>query len=310
MKPSTLSPNQKALVLGTALWGWGINRRNAYQLLERFLRNGGSMVDTATNYPINKRDKDFGLAIRWIADWIELNNDSKLSLIVKIGSIDNMGSQNVDLRPESIIKSANNLRDLFAEALYCISVHWDDRDGGEVQMRSIDQTVKAMADLEKSGLAVGMSGIRHPDLYYKAAPALANKWIIQVKENFITSQARESYQPFFPDAAYLAYGINLGGIKTGSLKQDSSIRLRKINIPDLLVEKLSAVLDSDHDFVPRPTSLNELALAKAYANPALSGVIIGPRNVEQLDNAMQYWDRLKQQAKGSESRKAFDKLFA
>jgi len=309
MKPSNLSPNQKTLVLGTALWGWGINRRNAYQLLERFLRNGGAIVDTATNYPINKCDKDFGLATRWIADWIELNGDSKLSLIVKIGSVDNMGGASIDLRPESIIRSANSLRDLFAGALSCISLHWDNRNGEEVQLRSIDQTVKAMADLEKSGLAIGMSGIRRPDLYYKAAPALADKWIIQVKESFITSLARELYQPFFPEATYLAYGINLGGIKAGSLNQDSSIRLRKINISDLFVEKLSAVLNSDHGFVPRPTSLNELALAKAYVNPALSGVIIGPRNVEQLDNTMHYWDRLKQQTKGSESQKLFDKLF-
>jgi len=302
------SPEKKALVLGTALWGWGINRHGAYELLERFLEGGGSIIDTATNYPINKCEDNFGLARRWIADWIAIHGASNMSLIVKVGSVDNMGTPHNDLRPESIIRSANTLRDQFGDALSCLSIHWDDRASEKNQFHSIDQTVKVMSELEGSGLSIGMSGIKRPDLYYKAAPALSDKWIIQAKENVSTSLARETYQKFFPQARYLAYGINMGGVKVKPPQNNSSIELRGIDVPVSLVEKLSAFLNSDYSFEPRPTSLNELALACSYTNPALSGVIIGPRNIGQLVDTMKYWKKLKLSTTGVEGHKLFDRL--
>ena len=51
-------PIDKTLVLGTALWGWGVDRNEAYKLLESFFENGGAVVDTSTNYPINKCKMD------------------------------------------------------------------------------------------------------------------------------------------------------------------------------------------------------------------------------------------------------------
>jgi len=150
-----------------------------------------------------------------------------------------------------------------------------------------------MSALESDGFAIGLSGIKHPELYYKANPALADRWVIQVKENFVTSRARKSYQRWFPNAKYLAYGINLGGLKTEPAATDSSIELRQINIPLSTSEKLVGILNSSHNFEPRPASLNELALAAAYVNPALSGVIIGPRNLNQLESTLEYWRKLK-----------------
>ena len=308
MKIFDISPNRKTLVLGTALWGWGISRHIAYEILEKFLRNGGTIIDTATNYPINKCGKDFGLAIRWIADWVSVNKGSNLSLIVKIGSTDNMGGSSIDLRPESIFRSANTLRNQLGETLSCVSIHWDERSDEEKQRHSIDQTVKAMVELEKSGLEIGISGIRRPDLYYKAAPTLCDKWVIQIKENVSTRLARQSYQEFFPRARYLAYGINLGGLKKETPKKSSSLSLRKIDIPDSLVEKLSFFLNSDHGFEPKPISLNDLALASSYVNPALSGVIIGPRNVEQMVNTIEYWQQLRQRANRIDDHKLLDEL--
>jgi aryl-alcohol dehydrogenase-like predicted oxidoreductase len=290
---SNLSREDKSLVLGTALWGWGVDRNNAYELLEKFLNNGGSHIDTATNYPINKYKEDFGLAVKWIADWVSVNGSSKLALTVKIGSVDNMGTPDVNLAPSDIDRSANKLREKFGKALSCISVHWDNRTNHKNQTSSIEQTVNAMSTLESEGIAIGLSGIKHPELYYKANPALADRWIIQVKENFVTRYARESYQRWFPNAKYLAYGINLGGLKTEPAATDSSIELRQINIPKSTSEKLVCILNSSHHFEPRPASLNELALAAAFVNPALSGVIIGPRNLSQLESTLEYWHKLK-----------------
>lgn len=304
----TFTPDNKKLVLGTALWGWGIERREAYQLLEHFLQSGGSIVDTATNYPINKHKEDFGLAVSWMADWVQQHGDSSLELIVKIGSRDNMGSPDVNLTPDHIERAADTLKNQFANELSCISIHWDNRADDEHQMAAIAQTVEAMSKLEQAGLSIGLSGIKYPQLYFKADPALAEKWIIQVKENFMTRAAREAYQTWFPKAMYLAYGINLGGLKIEAPKTNSSIELRQINIPQLLTERLGHFLNSDHGFEPRPMTLNELALAASYVNPTLSGVVIGPRNLQQLENTLAYWESLKEHANKSVDVQVFNQL--
>lgn len=283
----------KKLVLGTALWGWGVTRNDAYKMLDIFFEYGGEFVDTATNYPINKCKEDAGIAIKWLSDWKCLNKSSKFSLIVKIGSLDNIGSANIDLSRENIFSITDDLKDKFEDSLSCISIHWDNRGGHFDDFQLIDKTVDALTEIEESNISVGISGIRFPELYYKASPELSKKWIIQVKENFVTSLARTRYEEFFPFAKYLAYGINLGGVKIGSAENNSSIELRKISIPLSLVDILSDFMSSAHDFHPRPTTLNELALATSYAKKSLSGVIIGPRNISQLINTMNYWNRLK-----------------
>ena len=203
-----------------------------------------------------------------------------------------MGSPNFDLSQKNIINTTNSLRDKFGGSLSCISIHWDNRGGDIDDSLLIDKTVDAMSELESSGLSIGMSGIKFPELYYKANPSISDKWTIQVKENFLTNSAREAYKAFFPLAKYLAYGTNLGGLKIESLTSDSSINLREIRVPPSLVEELSTFLSSNHTLQPRPSSLNELALIASYVNPSLSGVIIGPRNVKQLTSTIDYWRKL------------------
>ncbi|EJN33190.1 aldo/keto reductase [Pseudomonas sp. GM80] len=306
MNMPNFTPDNKQLVLGTALWGWGIDRSEAYALLEYFLAQGGQFVDTATNYPINKQAADFGLAVRWIADWVKSNRESNLKLIVKIGSRDNMGSPDIKLSTDDIEHAVRSLQEQFADTLCCISVHWDNRS--DEARDSIAQTVQTLSRLNQTGLAIGLSGIKYPELYFKAEPTLAEKWIIQVKENFMTQKAREAYQTWFPNAKYLAYGINLGGLKSEAPKTGSSIALRNINISELFTEKLVEFINSPHEFNPRPTTLNELALAASYVNPVLSGIVIGPRNLEQLKGTLAYWALLEAHADKPTGLKVFDQL--
>jgi aryl-alcohol dehydrogenase-like predicted oxidoreductase len=306
MSISPLTQDNKKLVLGTALWGWGIDRHEAYVMLENFLLMGGQFVDTAMNYPINKQEGDFALAVRWIADWVKCNQKSDLALTVKVGSSDNMGSPDVKLSPDDIEQAASTLLRQFDCSLSCISIHWDNRSDDDCE--NIVQTVQAMSRLNQAGLRIGLSGIKHPELYLKADASLAEKWIIQVKENLMTRKARETYLPWFPEAKYLAYGINLGGLKSEVPEVGSSINLRKINIPQSFTEKLIDLIHSKHEFEPRPTSLNELAMAALYLNPALSGAVIGPRNLDQLKNTLGYWESLKKMADKEKGQNIFFNL--
>lgn len=290
------SPASKVLALGTALWGWGVDRSTAHQILDRYVMLGGSIIDTAANYPINKRPEDFGMATNWIAEWIAVNGEEALSVLVKIGATDNMGGPNANLERAFILQSEDFFRGRFGTALAGIAVHWDNRGDGENDADAIAGTVDALTRLNASGLSIGFSGVRRPDLYLKAAPELAAKWWIQVKENALSSAARHLYFRFFPNARYLAYGINMGGVKRDLPVEGSSLTIRGIKRPDALVERLSAFLSSDHGLYPVPASLNDLALTISFLNPALSGVIIGPRTLEQLESTLFFWKRLKMEA--------------
>ena len=304
-----IPPSRKHLILGTALWGWGVARNEAYSLLEYHLENGGALVDTATNYPINKCKEDFGLAIKWLHAWKVANPDAEFSLIVKTGSQNNLGGSAVDLTPDNIIDTTNRMRDLFADTLSCISVHWDNRGDIPSDQNAIKETVDTMARIHETGLDIGLSGIKHPKLYLQSNPSIANNWMIQVKENFLTKSARLSYEKFFPSAKYYAYGVNMGGVKAEPSKSDSSLRLRGIKTEASTIERIESFLGLDHRIKPEPTNLNELALAFAYHNPSLAGVIVGPRNVTQLQTSQDYWSQLNQSETSSKGFSRLAELF-
>ncbi len=304
-----ISSSRKPLILGTALWGWGVTRNEAYALLEHYLEKGGDLVDTATNYPINKCKEDMGLAIKWLADWKAAHQNAQFSLIVKIGSKNNLGVSEVDLTPSNIIKTTNRMRDVFADALSCVSIHWDNRGDSPSDQNAINETVETMAKVRETGLDIGLSGIKHPALYLQSNPVLANDWIIQVKENFLTKSARLSYEKCFPSTRYFAYGINMGGVTTEALKSDSSINLRAIKTELSLIERIKSFVELNHGIQPYPATLNELSLAFACFNPSLAGVIIGPRNVTQLLTTLDYWRQLNQSEISSNNFSRLAELF-
>lgn len=283
----TINKTDKKLFFGTAMWGWGIDKQAAFNMLNAFIENGGVYVDTATNYPIDKAPQHFGLAIDWLSEWVSIYGEQHLKILVKIGSIDNSGNDRTNLSASNIEKTRNYLDKKLDSSLSCISVHWDNRDDFD----SIGETVNALNSINKSGLDIGISGIMRPDLYYKSAPELDGKWIIQAKNNLVTTGPVDSYLEYFTKSKCLAYGINMGGLKR-DFDPSSSMTLRGIKSDDKILNNVEEFLLSNYSLKPKPTSLNELSLALSYLNPKLDGVIIGPRNIDQLLNSIVYWNLL------------------
>ncbi|RXJ78000.1 oxidoreductase [Arcobacter sp. F155] len=281
---------EKRLILGTALWGWGVSKKEAFLILDNYVENGGLYIDCATNYPINKNIKDYGLALLWIEEWIKINN-KKLFIIVKVGSIDNLGTPNFDLSSNNILTVSKRLTDIFGDSLGCISVHWDNRIENK-DFKLVQETVIALKEIkEKNNLSIGLSGIKNPRFYYEAMPDLVDDWIIQCKENFLTQEARLNYQEYFPLAKYYAYGINMGGIKLSDEKSVSA-RIREINYSSKLKEVISTSLQDNQIIDNGLSTVNDLNMAFIFLNTIYNGIIIGPRTVEQLISTFKTWDVL------------------
>lgn len=280
----------KNLILGTALWGWAISKKEAFSILDKYVELGGRYIDCATNYPINKNINDYGLALKWIKEWIKINKIN-LFIIVKVGSVDNLGSPSYDLSRNHILTIYDNIFQSFGESLGCISVHWDNRNDTK-DFELVQETVYGLKELKDKGLSIGLSGIKNPELYFRAMPELSMDWIIQCKENFLTEDSRLKYQQFFPNAQYYAYGINMGGLKISENEQAVSAKIRKIIYPnrlkDILVNGLSDGLIQGFGL----ENINDLNTAFIFLNPIYSGIIIGPRTEEQMSLTFKSWQKL------------------
>lgn len=273
--------------LGTALWGWGVDRATVFRLLDRYYESGGRLVDTAANYPINGSVSDFGAAPRLIRDWLAANPGVQLGVLHKIGSVNNLGGPETALTPSDLFVSTELASGLYGSSLATISIHWDNRDSAD----EISATVETLLKLADEGFEIGFSGVKRPDLYRQACGDRYADWRIQVKENAATQAARDHYTPHFPKARYIAYGINMGGIKLTPPETASSVELRGVQeLP--IADALRAIMVDADQFEPRPESLNHLALALTWSNPALSGAILGSRNLNQLNDNISFVSEL------------------
>lgn len=283
---------KKMLLLGTALWGWKVPKATAFSILDTFIEAGFNWVDCALNYPINGQAEDMGLAIKWLAEWQRSNPANSFFLFLKLGAASNLYSPESRLDAASLAGQVAGYSETFGASLKGIGIHWDNRGREETEFPLIAETLDFFSKLEDQGYLIGFSGVAHPKVYQELAPQLAEKWFIQVKENMLTSEARKAYLPFFPRAKYISYGINMGGIKSGTPPlSNSSLALRNIKHDPAVVERLNALLKQE-TLPPIPKNLNDLALSHNYRNNSLAGTIIGPSTIEQTLATLEYWKAL------------------
>ena len=189
----------ESLILGSARWGSKIDKGTVFKMLDKFIEHGGRQIDGAVNYPINGIAKDFGLANRYLSEWISLNSEVDLNIFIKLGSINNSGGPESDLSAKVLHKNFEILQQDFGTSLGGIGVHWDNR--GIDRIEQINETIQQFSCLHDNGFRIGMSGVKEIETYSQLAPNLQNAWEIQVKENVDDHTIRESYMNFFPEAS-------------------------------------------------------------------------------------------------------------
>lgn len=280
---------EKKLILGTALWGWKVNKLECFRMLDILHeRTGNALVDTAINYPINKNKSDFGKANLWLKEWLKINTGKDLKIIQKVGSLDNTGNPNCDLTSQSIIKSYRDWSQYFRNSLFSIGVHWDNRLNNEL----IYDTLSALSEIKDSGFKICLSGIKFPKIYKNCSNGFLDDCMIQVKENIASNKARMEYEKYFPNAKYIAYGINMGGLKKSKVQPDSSLTLRNQHIPTEISQSLEQLLGEMESTIFDAHSYNDLALLFSFSNPKLDSVIVGPSNENQLIETLDFWAKL------------------
>lgn len=256
----------ESLILGSAKWGADVSKKTAFALLDKFVEAGGIYVDGAMNYPINSVVEDFGLANRYLSEWISLNPEVNLNVFVKLGSVNNFGGPEHDLSPKTINRNFELLQQIFGSSLGGVGVHWDNRGLDEVDQ--IKATIEEFDRFHHKGFRIGMSGVKEIKSYFELGPKLRDFWEIQVKETIDDHTIRENYAQFFSKASYLVYGINSGKKLTtcsvqGSFENDNENQKQESKA-DLYFFWIKKILESHQ----------------------VKKVILGPRTVQQLDSIL------------------------
>jgi len=292
MKPfNILSPT---LILGTAMWGWTTPRDTCFALLDRFYEAGFREVDGATNYPINKSPEDFRKAEGILLEWIKAHEAPDLRVMMKVGSINNLRTPENNLSKSFLLMLLDEYRNEFGDNLDTFMIHWDNRSGE----KEIRESLEALDIAREQGLRIGLSGIKHPEVFARLNEEFGFGLRIQIKHNLLYSDYSR-YPLFHGRAGFIAYGINAGGIKLdpSQYHEKSSLRVRGGNTKEEhpKAAPLRAILqqaNQDSGRLPAST-FNHCGMAYAFHSPDIEGILLGTSKPEQLEDSLHFYDALR-----------------
>ncbi|MEO1260674.1 MAG: aldo/keto reductase [Bacteroidota bacterium] len=288
-----LPENSPALILGSAMWGWNVDKNVVFNLLDEWYAAGFRQVDAATNYPIDKKPAHFRLAEKMLLEWIGANGIEDLQVMMKIGSVNNLFTPENILTKSFILMMLDEYRHLFKNNLHTLMVHWDNRSDKD----EINDTLEALAIAENNNLKVGLSGIKFPKIYADLNEQYQMDFSIQLKHNVIYSDYQR-YAPFHGKRRFITYGINAGGLKLnkGKYSVKSTLKTRGGNIEEapVVLKKIKKIID-DHNSANSNFLLSEffqVGLIYAFYHPEVKSILLGASNVEQLKSNLHFYQRL------------------
>ncbi len=275
------------------MWGWTTPRDRCFDLLDRFYAAGLREVDAATNYPINKQPEDFRRSETILLEWINAHGVSDLKVMMKVGSLNNMRTPDHNLTRSFLLLNLDDYRFRFGDNLDTLMIHWDNRsDAGAIR-----ETLEALSVAHEYHLRVGLSGVRHPEVYAAENRAYQLDFRIQIKHNLLHSDYHR-YPQFHGRRRFITYGINAGGIKLNPAEyhDHSSLAVRGGDVSSAhpITTPLETLLTDANRNAKRPAvqSFNHCGLCFAYHSPDIGGILIGPSRTEQLDDSLAFFRAL------------------
>lgn len=291
---SAKTPTADELMLGTAMWGWTVDKTHAFQLLDAWYAAGERKVDTATNYPIDRHPGHFRLAESFLAEWIKAHGVKDLAVNVKVGSLNNLRTPDHLLTRSFLLMLLDEYQFLLGSNLRSFMVHWDNRE----DENQIKDTFLAFEEVRVRGLRPGLSGIKYPGIYAALNTNFGFDFDIQLKHNLIHSDAAR-YVPFFSCRCFYAYGINAGGLKLeANYDEKSSIKARGAD-PATFASRLDGirkVIANANKKKQRPAldAMYQAGLIYAAYHPQMKGVLVGPSKTNQLHSTLDFFRSLRQ----------------
>ncbi len=271
------------VVLGAMMFGGRTDEGDARRIIDEAYDNGVNSIDTADVYNGGRSEEVVGRAVRERRhDWI---------LATKLANPMGDGYHRRGLSRRWIMEEAHHsLKRLGTDYIDILYLHREDAE------TPLAETVRAIADLQRSGAIryFGVSnfrawrlaaicalcddlGIDRPvvcQLYYHALYRSAEVELLPACRHFGVGTL--AYSP-------LARGVLTGKYAGGAAPEGSraSTGDKRIHETEFHPANLEAARDLGRHAAARQIDLGALAGAWVLANPLVTGMIAGPRTIEQ-----------------------------
>ena len=133
------------VVFGGNVFGWTLNEKESFKMLDEVVEMGFTMIDTADSYSHWAEGNSGGESERIIGKWMKDRGvREKIKLITKVGS--NPGREGRDVSKSYILKVAEeSLRRLETDYVDLYFTHWDNKS------TPVEETLDAYRELINAG---------------------------------------------------------------------------------------------------------------------------------------------------------------
>ena len=275
------------LVLGTNVFGWTADENTSFAVLDAFVAEGFTAIDTADVYSLwvpGNRSESEKIIGRWLST---RGNRDKVQILTKVGS--DMGQGKNDLSAAWIEKAANDsLTRLQTDYIDLYQSHWPD------PTVTHEETLGAYDKLIKAGKARFIGASNFDETLLSEALSIAAATGLrryETLQNEYTLYTRSKFEGPVQDLV-LTEGLSgladfslASGFLTGKYRRDADFGKspRGGSMSKYLDDKGRRILAAE-DMVSARTgaSLAEIALAWVNAQRGIAAPIASATSIEQL----------------------------
>ena len=280
------------LAFGGNVFGWTVDEKNAFQLLDAFIAAGFNLIDTADSYSRWATGNKGGESETVIGNWIRgHHNRDKVIIATKVGS--DMGLGKRDISKKYIFRAAeDSLRRLQTDHIDLYQTHWD------VETVPVEETLEAYAQLVKEGKVrwIGASNIS-PERLKKSLEASDKNGYprYQTLQPEYNLYDREKFEKQYEQICLkenlgaLSYYSLASGFLTGKYRSEVDLKksVRGNGIRKYLNERGFRILDAlDKVAEEYHTTQASIAIAWLQSRPAIAAPIASATSVHQLESLM------------------------
>jgi len=275
-------------VLGTNVFGWTADEKTSFDILDAFVGEGFTAIDTADAYsrwvPGNDSESE-----RIIGRWLKARgNRDKVLIFTKVGS--DMGQGKRDLSAKWIAEAVeNSLKRLQTDYIDLYQSHWPDPTVTQ------EETLTAYDKLIKAGKVRYIGASNYDTALLSEALRLSDQLglpryeTLQNEYNLVT---RDKYEGEVQNlliknglSAITYYGLAAGFLSGKYRKQEDLVGARSGSVQRYFNDKGLKVLAAMDDVSGRTgAALAEIALAWVAAQPGVAAPLASATSTTQLQS--------------------------
>ncbi|SRX54442.1 aldo/keto reductase [Aequorivita sp. CIP111184] len=278
------------LTFGGNVFGWTVDKKQSFKLLDAFVDADFNFIDTADTYSWWADGNKGGESEAIIGDWFtERKNRDKIILSTKVGSKNNEHPVNVSKK--FILKSVeDSLRRLKTDYIDLYQTHFDD------ESTPVEETLSAYQQLIKEGKVrvIGTSNMS-PERIRESLKASEKEGLpkYQTLQPLYNLMEREKYETDLRgiveenNMGVLSYFSLASGFLTGKYrsKDDLDKSQRGDGVDKYLNKKGFKVLESlDKISEKYNTAQAAISLAWLIARPTITAPIVSATNLKQMES--------------------------